>query len=243
MSRWLPAAASAHAGGIDRELAIVHIVMLALFAGWCAYLGWVLFRFRRGRQPEPQDAEASGRVAMYVTAAVVVFEAVMLIGLSLPMWFARQGPPPADSNAVAVRVVAQQFAWNIHYPGADGQFGETRPDMAGPDNPVGLDRTSPHGADDIVTGLMHVPVGRQVVVQLTSKDVIHSFGLPNFRVKQDVIPGMIATVWFTPTLTGQFDIACSQLCGLAHYRTRSVVVVESAEDFARFLADEAGFLK
>jgi len=243
MSRWLPIAASAHAGGIDRELAIVHVAMLALFVGWCGYLGWVLFRFRRGRQPFPQASGASGRIAMYVTGGVVLFEAVMLVGLSLPMWFARQGPAPQVSNAIAVRVVAQQFAWNMHYPGADGQFGDTRPDLVSSENPVGLDRRSPHGADDIVTGLLHVPIGRQVVVQLTSKDVIHSFGLPNFRVKQDVIPGMIATVWFTPTLTGQFDIACSQLCGLAHYRMRSVVVVESADDFAKFLAEEAAFLK
>jgi cytochrome c oxidase subunit 2 len=239
----MPVAASAHAGGIDRELAIVHVVMLLLFAGWCAYLAWVLFRFRRGRQPEPAAAQASGRVAMWVTGGVVVFETVMLVGLSLPMWFARQGPPPADSSAVAIRVVAQQYQWNFYYPGADGQFGDTRPDLVDADNPVGLDRKSPHGADDIVTGLMHVPIGRQIVVQLTSKDVIHSFGLPNFRVKQDVIPGMIATVWFTPTLPGQFDIACSQLCGMAHYRMRSLVVVESADDFAKFLAQEASFLK
>lgn len=243
MTRWLPPAASAHAAGIDRELAIVHIVMLALFVGWFAYLAWVLFRFRRSRQPFPSQQGASGRVAMFITAGVVVFEAVMLVGLSLPMWFTRQGPPPADSSAVVVRVVAQQFQWNFHYPGADGQFGDTRPDLVSAENPVGLDRTSPHGADDIVTGLLHVPVGRQVVVQLTSKDVIHSFGLPNFRVKQDVIPGMIATVWFTPTVPGQFDIACSQLCGLAHYRMRSDVVVESADAFAKFLADEAAFLK
>ena len=243
MNAWLPAAASAHASGIDRELTIVHLVMLALFAGWCGYLGWVLFRFRRGRQPEPQSTGASGRVAVYVTGGVVLFEAVMLVGLSLPMWFARQGPPPGSTDAVAVRVVAQQFAWNVHYPGADGQFGDTRPDLVSSENPVGLDRSSPHGADDIVTGLMHVPIGRQVVIQLTSKDVVHSFGLPNFRVKQDVIPGMIATVWFTPTMTGQFDIACSQLCGLAHYRMHSVVIVESAGEFAKFLADEAALLK
>lgn len=243
MSRWLPQAASAHAGAIDTELAIVHGLMLALFVGWCAYLGWVLFRFRRSRQPHADAAGTSGRVAMYVTAAVVVVEAVMLVGLSLPLWFTRQGPAPADQRAIAVRVVAQQFAWNVHYPGADGQFGDTRPDKVSGENPVGLDRSSPHGADDIVTAMLHVPVGRQVVVQLTSKDVIHSFGLPNFRVKQDVIPGMIASVWFTPTMPGEFDIACSQLCGLAHYRMRSVVVVESEEAFAKFLADEATFIR
>lgn len=243
MNKWLPLAASAHAGAIDRELSIVHAVMLAFFVGWCAYFVWVLFRFRRTRQPHPHDAGASGRAAMWITGGVVAFEAVMLVGLSLPLWFARQSPPSTTDGAVTVRVVAQQFAWNVHYPGADGQFGDTRPDLMSGENPVGLDRRSPHGADDIVTPSLHVPIGRQVVVQLTSKDVIHSFGLPNFRVKQDVVPGMIATVWFVPTVPGEFDIACSQLCGLAHYRMRSSVIVESAEAFARFLADEAAFLK
>jgi len=77
-----------------------------------------------------------------------------------------------------------------------------------------------------------------VLVQLSSKDVIHSFGVPAMRVKQDAIPGLVAPVWFTPTLEGHFDIACSQLCGLAHYRMRGIVTVESAQAFARFLSDE-----
>lgn len=243
MSRWLPFPASAHAAGMDKELTIVHLVMFALFAGWCAYLAWVLFRFRRARQPQPHSLHVRGRTAMWVTGAIAVFEAVLLVGMSLPMWTERQTVPADTRSATTVRVVAQQFAWNFHYPGADGQFGDTRPDFVSSDNPVGLDRKSPHGADDIVTGLLHVPINRQVVLQLTSKDVIHSFGVPNMRVKQDVIPGMIASLWFMPIAPGQFDIACSQLCGLAHYRMRSLVIVESADDYAKFLADEAAFLK
>jgi cytochrome c oxidase subunit 2 len=143
-----------------------------------------------------------------------------------------------------VRVVAEQFAWNVHYPGADGQFGRTAVSLVSSSNPIGLDRTSPFGADDIVTlSEMHVPVNRPVIIQLSSKDVVHSFGVPAMRVKQDAIPGVTAPVWFTPTVTGNFEIACSQLCGLAHYRMRGVIIVESESAYRKFLADEAALLK
>ena len=139
-----------------------------------------------------------------------------------------------------MRVVAEQFAWNVQYPGPDGEFGTSRPALVTSDNPMGLDRASAHGADDIVViNQLHLPVHRPVVVQLSSKDVIHSFGVPAMRVKQDAIPGVLAPVWFTPTREGTFDIACSQLCGLAHFRMRGVVTVESPEAFERFLAEEA----
>ena len=139
-----------------------------------------------------------------------------------------------------MRVVAEQFVWNVHFPGADGQFGDTAMSLLSPTNPLGLNRESPTGRDDLTfLSEIHLPVGRPVVVELTSKDVIHSFGVPAMRVKQDAIPGTRAAVWFTPTVEGEFEIVCSQLCGLGHHRMRGVIKVESEEAFARFLAEEA----
>ena len=113
-----------------------------------------------------------------------------------------------------------------------------------PTNPLGLDRASPFGKDDIVVlSQMHLPINRPVIIQLSSKDVIHSFGVPAMRVKQDATPGLVTPVWFTPTMAGQFEIACSQLCGLGHYRMMGVITVESEEAFRRFLADEAAALR
>ena len=125
---------------------------------------------------------------------------------------------------------------SFHYPGADGAFGEARADRVTPENPAGLDRTSDHAADDIVSAELHVPVGRPVVAQITSKDVIHSFGVTALQIKQDAVPGTVATIWFTPKMLGRFDITCSQLCGPQHDRMRGVVVVDSDADYARFLA-------
>lgn len=240
MTSLLPPAASAHAAGIDSVITLVHLLMAVLFAGWGAYFIYVLIRFRRSRQPAADHRGATGRLALGTEIGVVIAEAVLLVVFALPIWFSRTGAAPADARAVVVRIVAEQFAWNVHYPGADGQFGTTSPSLITPDNPLGLDRTSPFGADDVVDiGLLHLPVNRQAVLQLSSKDVIHSLGIPAMRIKQDVIPGSYASVWFEPTAIGTYDIACSQLCGLAHYRMRGVLTVESEADFARYLAENA----
>lgn len=244
MSRFLPAAASAHAADIDLVTTLVHGLMLALFVGWAIYFTWVLVRFRRSRQPVADHHGASGHIAMGVEIGVVVAEGTLLIALALPLWFARTSARPATPDALTIRVVAEQFVWNVHYPGADGAFGPTSLSLIGPTNPLGLDRASPTGVDDIVVlNQIHLPIDRPVNIQLSSKDVIHSFGVPAMRVKQDAVPGTVSAVWFTPTVAGTYDIACSQLCGLAHFRMRGTITVESAEAFQRFLAEEAAALR
>ncbi len=242
MTAWLPARASIEAAQVDVVLLVVHGLMLVLFVGWALYFGWVLVRFRRARQPKANPQGARGRFAFGVEVAVVVAEAALLVGLALPVWLSRTSaaPPATAASPLVVRVVAEQFAWNVHYPGADGRFGATSLALVSPTNPLGLDRRSPFGADDVVElNEVHLPVNRPVLVQLSSKDVIHSFGVPAMRVKRDAIPGLFAPLWFTPSKPGTYDIACSQLCGLAHFRMRGAIVVESGSAFEKFLADEA----
>jgi len=239
LSRFLPTAASAHAAAIDAMLEHVHLMVLVLFAGWAAYFIYVLLRFRSGAHPKANPAGTSGRFAMAIFAAVAVAEAVMLIGFALPLWFERTAAAPAVENPLVIRVTAEQFVWNVHYPGTDGEFGDISPALVSPTNPLGLDRTSRYGKDDLVfLSEMHVPVNRPVLVQLASKDVIHSFGVPAMRVKQDAVPGLRAPVWFKPTVEGEFEVACSQLCGIGHHRMRAVIKVDSAEAYKKFLADE-----
>jgi cytochrome c oxidase subunit 2 len=240
VSRFLPIAASEHAGQIDWTMTLVHWLMAGLFVGWSIYLAWVLFRYRRGRQPMANHAGCRGTYATATEIGIVVAESVLLVGLALPIWYSRTSAQPDTPGATVVRVVAEQFTWTMHYPGADGRFGTTRLELITPDNPLGLDRTSEFGRDDlIVPGQLHLPVNRPVVIQLSSKDVIHSFGVGAMRIKQDAIPGLLSPIWFTPTETGTFDIACSQLCGLGHYRMRGQVMVDSDEAFREFLESEA----
>ena len=130
-----------------------------------------------------------------------------------------------------------------HYPGADGRFGRREVARVAADNPIGLVRTDADAKDDIVTtNQLNLPVDRPVLVQLTSQDVIHSFGLFEMRVKQDAVPGMEIPVWFVPNRVGQYEIACSQLCGIGHFRMRGFVNIQSDADFRNFLAEEAKLL-
>jgi cytochrome c oxidase subunit 2 len=230
----LPVQASAQAVGLDRITMMVHVLMAIMFVGWAAYFAYVLFRFRRGRQPAADYRGARGRWSSWSEAAVALAEVVLLAAFSIPAWASRVGSAPSD--ALPVRVTAQQFSWTFHYAGADGEFGRVDASLITPDNPAGLDRASPHAADDVVSvNDMHLPIGRPVLVQLSARDVIHSFGVPAMRVKQDAIPGIGVPVWFTPTLAGRFDIACSQLCGLGHYRMRAVITVVAPGEFDTWL--------
>jgi cytochrome c oxidase subunit II len=241
MLEWLglPVAASAHAGDIDRLMALVHWLMLVLFVGWSAFFVYVLIRFRSGRQPQASYRGLRGRWSTWVEGGVLAAEVVLLAFFSIPAWSARVDAFPSEQESTVVRVVAEQFVWNVHYPGADRRFGRTELRLVNADNPLGLDLTDPAGKDDVTTtNELHLPVGRPVIVQLSSKDVVHSFALPQMRIKQDAIPGVVQPVWFTPTETGEWEIVCSQLCGLGHYRMRGFYTIQSQADFAAWLAGE-----
>jgi cytochrome c oxidase subunit 2 len=234
----LPEQASAHAAEIDRMIVLVHWLMAVLFVGWGSFFIYTLIRFRASRHPRADYGGVKSHFSTYVEVGVALVEAILLVGFAIPAWANRVDDIPNESDAVVVRVIAEQFAWNAHYPGADGVFGRTDIKLVAAENPIGLDRTDGAAKDDITTiNQLNLPVNRPILIHLSSKDVIHSFGLPNFRVKQDAIPGMFTPVWFTPNRAGDYEIACSQLCGLGHYRMRGFVTIQSDEDFKKFLEE------
>jgi cytochrome c oxidase subunit 2 len=236
----LPVAASAHAGEIDNMIVLVHWLMLVLFVGWGLYFLFVLFRFRKGANAKASYSGAKGKFAKSTEVAVAIVEVILLVGYAFPAWATRVKQFPSENEATVVRVVGEQFAWNVQYPGPDGKFGRTDIKLVSADNPLGLDRTDPNAKDDITTiNQLNLPVDKPVLVHLSTKDVIHSFGLYEMRVKQDAIPGMDIPVWFTPTRPGEYEITCSQLCGLGHFRMRGFVTVQSQADFQNWLAEQA----
>ncbi len=204
----LPVDGSAQGPAIDNMLAVIHWLMLALFIGWGAFFIYTLIRFRKKRNPTADYAGVKSHISSYLEIAVALFEAVLLIGFAVPLWAKRVNEFPNEKDATVIRVVAEQFAWNIHYPGADGVFGRTDISLISDDNPLGLDRSDPNAKDDITTiNQLHVPVNKPVIIRLSTKDVIHSFNLPTMRVKQDAIPGQVIPLWFTPTKTTDQMIA------------------------------------
>lgn len=236
----LPAQASSHAGEIDRIIVVIHWLMAVLFVGWGAFFVYTLVRFRAGANPKADYHGMKGSWSKYAEGGVLAAEILVLVVLAMPAWADRVEAFPDEHESVVVRVVAEQFAWNIHYPGPDHRFGRTDITLVSSANPLGLDRSDPDAKDDVTTiNQLNLPINRPVVVHLSSKDVIHSFGLPQMRVKQDAIPGIVHNLWFTPTMTGEWEIACSQLCGLGHYRMRGFYTIQSDADFQAFLTENA----
>jgi cytochrome c oxidase subunit II len=237
---WLPLNASETGASIDHLINALHVFMALLFIGWGIYLVYVLFRFRARSGHPAQTNSKSFRLPVWLEIAVIAVELFLLIFISSPIWFHIKQDFPAEKDSVVIRVIAEQFAWNIHYPGADGKFGPTRPDLISSTNPIGLDREDPSGKDDIVTlNELHIPVGKPVIIKLSSKDVIHSFFLPVLRVKQDAIPGMTIPLWFQANRTGHnFEIACAQLCGLGHFRMKGQLSIDTPEEYNAWLKEQ-----
>jgi cytochrome c oxidase subunit 2 len=251
----LPPDASAHGLELDRLTAVIHWFMLVLFVGWGIFFIYCLIRFRRKAHPVASYGGVKGHFSTWGEAGVVVVEVILLVAFAVPIWARRVNAPPDKSQAVQVHVVAEQFAWNVHYPGRDGVFGRTDPKLvASGTNPLGLDPNDPAGKDDVTTiNQLHLPVGKPALIYLSTKDVIHSFYLPVMRIKQDAIPGQMIPIYFTPTEVNPpeavlpgcalkktcWEIACAQLCGLTHYRMQGYLTIETQADFDKWLADNA----
>jgi cytochrome c oxidase subunit II len=254
MTEWLglPELAATHGGQIDSLIGWIHVGMFLLFVGWGGFFVYCLIRFRRSRNPVANYTGVKSNVSKYSEIAVAVVEAIILIGFAIPLWAARVDRMPPESEALVVQVTGEQFAWNMHYPGPDRKFGRTDIKLLDlQSNPLGLDRSDPAAADDVTTlNQLYLPVNTPIIVKLRSKDVIHSFGVPEFRVKQDAIPGLTIPIWFVPNVTTadmrtrkgspefQYEIACAQLCGIGHARMRGFVTVQTAEEFQKWLAGE-----
>ncbi|MBA2243045.1 MAG: cytochrome c oxidase subunit II [Chthoniobacterales bacterium] len=233
-----PPNASEHGFQIDHILEFSHWFMGALFVGWSAFFVYVLIRFRRSRHPVADHEGVKSGISTHLEFAVVLIEAVLLVGFAIPLWAKQVNQFPDAKDALLVHAVGQQFNWNFHLPGPDGQFGKRDLSLVSNSNPLGLDPNSAESKDDLVVlGELHVPVNRAVIVETSSKDVIHNFALPSMRVAQDAIPGTIIPLWFTPIKTGTYEIVCGQLCGLGHYSMKGSLVVDTPEDFQAWLKE------
>jgi cytochrome c oxidase subunit 2 len=237
---WMPELASRHGAGIDAMLQYLLVSVGALFLAGYLALAWLVWQGARrtkiGARMASRKTELVLSGALGLSMALIAEGGVLAIGI--PVWAEYFAASPT-ADAVSIDVTAQQFMWNVRYPGPDGVFGRTNPRLIDDaSNAIGLDKADPAALDDILTlNEITVPVNRTVHIRLRSKDVIHSFFLPHFRVKQDAVPGMTPEVIFVPTRTGTFEIACAELCGLAHYRMQGTFRVVPQAEFQVWLGD------
>lgn len=237
----LPVAASTFAKDVDRGIWLLHGSMIAIFLVWSAVFVYFLvaYRARPGHSARPPSLSRW----WLALPLILIFsdEIYMITGYAMPAWRRIVETMPAEAEANVVEVIPEQYAWNFHYPGKDGRFGRRGAAFVDSANVLGLDPEDPDGKDDVVTlNELRVPLGRPTLAYLSAKDVIHSFFIPEFRVKKDCVPGMREPVWFEPSRAGRFELACAQLCGIGHTHMRADVIAQAAEEFEAWLAEQAG---
>src|ERR1035437_7320703 len=234
----MPSLASEHGQQVDNLIVYIHWLMVALFVGWIIYFGYVLVRFHHKRNPRADYAGVKNHSSSYIEVAVVLVEFVLLAFVAVPLWARAVDKFPSESESTVVQIVAQQFNWNIRYPGANHTFGRQDMQLVKDNDIFGVDPDDANGKDDVqLLNEMHVPVNKPVIIYISSKDVIHSFKVLAMRITQDAIPGMRIPIHFTPTKEGRYQINCAQLCGNGHSSmSAGMLVVESQGAFDKWLA-------
>ena len=238
----MPELASKNGESVDALIVYVHWLMLALFIGWIIYFGYAVWRFRAARNPKANYHGVKNHASSYIELGVVIAEAVLLVGVAIPVWARAVNQFPDEKDSTVIYVMAQQFAWNIRYAGPDGVFGKQDMKYVSDSNVFGVDPADPNGKDDIQTlNEIHVPLGKPVIAYVSSKDVIHSFKIVAMRVCQDAIPGLRVPCWFTPTKIGRYQVNCAQLCGGGHSAmTGGFLIVESPDDYKAWRDSKSG---
>ncbi|MGH7391379.1 MAG: cytochrome c oxidase subunit II [Candidatus Rokuibacteriota bacterium] len=214
LSWWLPENVSTYGQDIDWLFLLIYwITGVTFVVVTVAFLGFlVVYRDRPGRRARFTHGSTPLEIVWTVVPSLIL---VVLTFLSAPAWSRiKMSVPPTD---FVVEVTAKQFNWQVTYPGPDGKFGTA-------DDKTLLDE-------------MHVPVGKVVRVNLKSQDVIHSFFIPNARFKQDAVPGREIAEWFEITKPGKYEVPCAELCGFGHSGMKAWLYAHTAEDYARWAAE------
>jgi len=234
----MPAAISEYGAAYDGQFKLTLIITGIIFFFAQLGLAYAVFRYRDRGKWGTYSHGNNTLEALWTTATAILFIGLVLMGEHI---WADVHLTAAPAGALQVEVTGQQFAWNFRYPGPDGSFGRTKPELMKESvgNPLGLDPDDPDARDDVVMPVMAVPVNRPIEVILRSKDVIHSFFVRDLRLKQDTVPGMENRLHFTASKIGRYEIPCAELCGLGHYQMRSFLQVMSEEDFEKWLRDNA----
>lgn len=237
-----PLIASKHGAGLDELTWYIHALMALLFIGWGIYFLYVLFRFRKTVNPKADHVGVRNHFSTWVEVGVAVTEGALLLGFAVPLWASTVSEFPAEKESVVVRVTGKQFNWMTRYPGTNAIFGKQDVRFVTSENQLGLDPNDPNGKDDILTqnSEVVVPVNTNVIVHISSMDVIHSFKVFPMRVNQDAIPGMSVPIHFQPTKLGRYPINCAQLCGIGHAAMKGELRVVSQEEWATWLASKSG---
>ncbi|MCS6809156.1 MAG: cytochrome c oxidase subunit II [Bacteroidota bacterium] len=235
MLTYFPPGVSTYSDALDDLFRLVYWISVAIFL--LVQITLVVFIVKYRTRPGHKSIYHHGNNVVefvWTLAPTLLFAGLGLY--SDEMWKVVKYSSRLPLPDIEIDVVGQAFNWHARYPGADGILGKRHARYRTAQNLFGIDPTDPHGKDDIVlTGEFNLPVNKNVVVHLSSVDVLHSYFLPNFRIKQDAVPGSWIDVWFNGTKPGKYELACAELCGSGHYAMRGVLNLQSDKDFAEWM--------
>lgn len=240
---WMPQDISVLGAGIDRQMAETMITSGILFVVAQLVLASFVWRFGDNNDQRKIKIFPGGATPMVIGAIVLVGAEILALTLVGSKIWASIYVAPAPANSLKIDVQAEQFAYYFRYPGPDGKFGTLHPELIDPStgNFMGLDPANDTAArDDIVAATLAIPVNTPVVLELHAKDVSHAFYVPELRIQQDFVPGLVIPIHFTATRLTKSEIVCTQLCGLGHYNMRAYLEVMSADDFKKWLNEQSG---
>ena len=221
IERWI-VQASTYAADIDGVIWLIAVLVGFWFVVAELVFFWLILKFRARDGQRAQyitgEEKKQMRFISWPHYLVLVCDVFIVVG-AVRVWVEVKQQLPSEAEAQHVRVVAQQWAWSFVHPGADGK----------------LDT-----GDDIRTvDELHVQVGQKYIYELEARDVLHSFSVPAFRLKQDAVPGRVITGWFEPTRTGTHDIQCAEICGIGHGLMGARIVIESPEQHAAWIQSQS----
>ena len=221
---------------IDLTLDITFWVCGIVFVAINLFMAYCVWKYRYREDARAEYEPENKKLEVWLTAITAIGVTVMLAP-GLVVW-ADFVTPPDDADEI--EVASQQWHWTFRLPGEDGEFGAVESRYVSVDNPFGMERDDPKGQDDVLiySPTIHIPKDRPVRMWLRAKDVLHNFAVAQFRVKMDMVPGLVSYLWFTPTKAGNYEILCEELCGVGHHTMRGMVIVDEQEDYDEWLAQQ-----
>lgn len=221
-------------GEMDDTLIITFVITGIVFVAINLFIAYCVFRFRYKKERKALYEPENKQLEWWLTIVTSIGIVIMLA----PGLFVYAKFVDIPKHAFVFEAVGHQWQWTFRFPGKDGVLGTVDPKMIGFKNTFGMNPEDPNGQDDVLIkgSEVHIPLGKPTQIFLRSKDVLHDFYVPHFRVKMDLVPGLVSSLWLTPTRTGRFEVACAEYCGIGHHTMRGLVVVDEEEDFNAWLA-------
>ena len=239
LSPWTFTPIASNWGMIDTTVDITFVVTGIVFVAINLFMAYAIIRYRHREGLTAKYEPENKKLELWLTVLTTIGVAAMLTP-GLFVW-AKFVTVPA--GATEIEVVGQQWRWSYRLPGRDGEFGSVDAKLIDPENPFGIDPGDPNGRDDVLIddAIVHIPLGEPVRFWLRSKDVLHNFTVAQFRVKMDLVPGMVSYMWLEPTKVGEYEVLCEELCGIAHHAMRGRVIVDEPEDYQAWVDSQSTF--